>query len=81
MDNRNLLRMANQIAAYFRAYPDDKAQREVKAHIEAFWEPQMQSALRSYIERGGEHLDSLITHAMRRASQDLHRAGWLMWQT
>lgn len=63
MDNRDLVRMANQIAAYFRKFPEDEARREVKAHIDTVWNPRMRSALHSYIARGGDHLDTLVTEA------------------
>ncbi len=36
-----LLRMANQIASFFRSYPDDEAVAGIHKHIEAFWTPKM----------------------------------------
>jgi formate dehydrogenase subunit delta len=66
MNNRELVRMANQVAACFKTYPEDEARREVKAHIDSFWEQRTHSALESYIARGGDHLDTLVTEAFAR---------------
>lgn len=45
MQTEKLVQMANQIAAYFAAYPEDRARRDVLEHIDAFWEPRMRAAL------------------------------------
>lgn len=58
-----MVRMANQIADYFRVYPQDRAEREVTGHLRAFWEPRMRRQLVSYVEAGGEGLDPLVLQA------------------
>ena len=42
MDGQKLVKMANQIAAFFAAEPDRKAAVEgVAGHLKRFWEPRM----------------------------------------
>jgi formate dehydrogenase subunit delta len=40
-----LVRMANQIAAFFRSYPEDEAVAGIHKHIVAFWTPRMRDPL------------------------------------
>ena len=44
MENRDMIRMANQIAAYFEAYPRTEALDGIAAHIRNFWTPRMRTA-------------------------------------
>ncbi|MCS4504634.1 hypothetical protein KBTX_00398 [wastewater metagenome] len=59
MHTDKLVRMANEIAAYFEAYPEDRARREILGHIRAFWEPRMRSALGEHARAGGDGLRPL----------------------
>lgn len=54
MQTEKLVQMANQISAYFSAYPEDRARREVLDHINAFWAPRMRTELAEYARRGAE---------------------------
>ncbi|MEJ2061517.1 MAG: formate dehydrogenase subunit delta [Gammaproteobacteria bacterium] len=45
MQTDKLVHMANQIASYFAAYPEERAREEVLGHIKAFWEPRMRAEL------------------------------------
>jgi formate dehydrogenase subunit delta len=36
-----LIRMATEIADYFKAYPETKAAEEIASHINHFWTPKM----------------------------------------
>ena len=36
-----LVRMTNQIADFFRAYPEEEAEHGIELHIRDFWEPLM----------------------------------------
>lgn len=56
---QELVRMANQIASYFAAYPKDEAVKETADHIRAFWEPRMRTALLAYVAGGGQGLDEI----------------------
>jgi formate dehydrogenase subunit delta len=63
MQSSDLVRMANQIAAYFEAYPKAEAIDGIAKHIHAFWEPRMRNALKDYIDKGGEGLSPLFLEA------------------
>ncbi len=63
MEIRDMVRMANQIAGFFAAYPHDQAVKDTAYHINSFWEPRMRSLLLRHIEGGGEGLDQLVKDA------------------
>jgi len=63
-----LIRMANQIAAYFSAYPHDEAVAGISEHLKLFWEPRMLVGIRDHIAQGGEGLNDLVPEAVRRLS-------------
>ena len=63
METRDMVRMANQIADYFRAYPEDVAVKEVAGHIKSFWEPRMRKQLAQHIAKGGAGLSPLAVKA------------------
>ncbi|WP_114392770.1 formate dehydrogenase subunit delta [Oleisolibacter albus] len=69
MQSGELVRMANQIASYFGAYPEAEAVPEIASHIRSFWDPRMRSALLAHVETGGEGLDPLVLKAVRRLLQ------------
>lgn len=59
-----MIRMANQIAAYFEAYPRAEALDGIAHHIRNFWTPRMRTQLTEYIEGGAEDLNPLVTAAI-----------------
>ncbi len=59
-----MIRMANQIAAYFDAYPRAEALTGIAHHIKSFWSPRMRQQLTEYIEGGAEELSPLVTSAI-----------------
>jgi formate dehydrogenase subunit delta len=59
-----LARMANQIADYFRLYPEERAVAGVKEHIEAFWTRRMRAELSAYAASGGQGLSPLVMKAI-----------------
>ncbi|MDP4021385.1 formate dehydrogenase subunit delta [Methylobacterium sp. NEAU 140] len=59
-----LLRMANQIAAFFRSYPEEEAVAGIHKHITAFWTPRMVSKLEAALPGFGERADILVRRAM-----------------
>ncbi len=63
MENRDMLRMANQIADFFRSYPREEALKEVATHLNNFWDPRMRKHLFEHLAKGGEGLDPLIIGA------------------
>jgi len=64
MENRDIIRMANQIAAYFEAYPRTEALSGIAHHIKSFWDPRMRKQLVDYIDGGAEGLSPLVTAAI-----------------
>jgi formate dehydrogenase subunit delta len=53
MQTDKLVIMANQIASYFAAYPEERAREEVLEHINAFWEPRMRTGLAECVRSDG----------------------------
>jgi formate dehydrogenase subunit delta len=64
MENRDMIRMANQIAAYFEAYPRADALQGIAKHIKSFWDPRMRKQLDEYMAGGGEGLSPLVMAAL-----------------
>ncbi|MCJ2066744.1 formate dehydrogenase subunit delta [Methylobacterium sp. J-088] len=62
-----LLRMANQIATFFRSYPEEEAVAGIHKHIVAFWTPKMVSKLEAALPEMGDRADTLVQRAMRGA--------------
>ena len=48
-----LVRMANQIAAFFGPYSDEEAASGIQEHIRAFWTRGMREEFVAYAESGG----------------------------
>ena len=63
MNTDKLVQMANQIASFFRAYPEEEAYAGIRNHIGAFWTGRMREALRSAGAQDG--LDPLVVGAIR----------------
>ena len=62
---QDLVRMANQIADFFQAYPHDEAVADVAGHIRDFWTYRMRDELSDHIDAGGEGLKPLVIEAFR----------------
>ena len=58
-----LVRMANEIAGFFRAYPDDEACAGIRGHMQSFWTPVMRAQMLAGAEVSG--LDPLVAEALR----------------
>lgn len=67
MDVNNLVRMANQIGAFFESMPDrQQALSDITGHLKKFWDPRMRRALQQYIdEQGGAGLTAIVLDAIR----------------
>ena len=63
MDHRDMIRMANQIAAFFNGSGPEVAVKDAAEHINKFWDPRMRSALIVHLAAGGEGLDPTIVKA------------------
>jgi formate dehydrogenase subunit delta len=65
MNDQDLVRMANQIADYYRAYPQEEAVAGIGAHIRSFWDPRMRAGLAAHVAAGGKGLSQLALAAGR----------------
>jgi formate dehydrogenase subunit delta len=54
-----IIRMANQIADFFRPYPQDEAEEGVELHIRDYWDPRMRRDLAHVLDHGGDGLSEL----------------------
>ena len=66
MDINNLLKMANQIGAFFEAMPDrPQAMQDIAGHIKRSWEPKMRQAILRYVaEQDGRELKPIVREAL-----------------
>ncbi len=62
--NEKLVRMANQIAAFFRSYPQDEAVAGIHKHVTAFWTPRMRDQLVAHCAEADHGLDPLVLTAL-----------------
>jgi formate dehydrogenase subunit delta len=62
----HLIRMANQIGAFFEAMPDrTEALEGIAQHIKRFWEPRMRRQLMEHIDNeGSAELTSMVAEAI-----------------
>ena len=65
-----LVRMANQIASFFRSYPDEEAVAGIHKHIVAFWTPKMCATLEAYVREDEGRADPLVVRAMTEGAPD-----------
>jgi formate dehydrogenase subunit delta len=64
---QKLVKMVNEIAAFFEAEPDRNAALEgVAGHLKRFWDPRMRREIVRYVdEQGGEGLKETALAAIR----------------
>ncbi len=65
MKPEKLVAMANQIATFFRSYPDEEAAAGITRHVVSFWTPDMRATLERYIEQDGPGVDALVAAAFQ----------------
>jgi len=67
MSTENLIKMANQIGDFFRAYPDsEQAKQDIASHIKRFWSKAMRQELMAYVNQGhGSDLQPIVDAAIR----------------
>ena len=67
MKAQKLVKMVNEIAAFFEAEPDRNAALEgVAGHLKRFWDPRMRREIVRYVdEQGGEGLKETALAAIR----------------
>ena len=67
MDGKKLVKMANEIGAFFAAEPDPKVARAgIAGHLKRFWEPRMRRGIYEVIARGPDHgLRPIVVEALQ----------------
>ncbi|MBV0914004.1 formate dehydrogenase subunit delta [Anianabacter salinae] len=65
MSPDKMVRMANQIATFFKTQPNVDAPEKVGDHIRDFWEPRMRQQLAEHVAQGGDGLDSVVIRAVK----------------
>lgn len=66
MQIETLVKMANQIGAFFEAMPDHaEAVHGVADHLRKFWEPRMRRELLAHVDtHGGGQLNPIVAEAL-----------------
>ncbi len=66
MDIHNLVKMANQIGAFFESMPDrEQAMADIATHIKKFWEPRMRKTILQKMDGGeAEELSPMVREAI-----------------
>jgi len=64
MQDDDLIRMANQIAAFFAPYSEEEAVAGITDHIAKFWEPRMRKQLLA-IAAEAKGIDPLVARALK----------------
>jgi formate dehydrogenase subunit delta len=66
-----LIRMANDIGAFFASEPSaEQAAASVLAHIKRFWDPRMRAQIVQYYRDGGQGLAPHVSAAIARLAAD-----------
>ena len=63
--NGKLVRMANQIAVFFKSQPEAERVEGVATHINKFWEPRMRRQFFEIVDSGGDDLLPLVIEASK----------------
>ena len=66
MKAAKLIKMANQIGAFFDAMPNrEQAVKDVAAHIQKSWDPRMRTSLHNHISNCGDvELSPMVREAL-----------------
>lgn len=66
MEMARLVRMANDIAGFFRVRGPEAAAAGVEDHLRKFWDPRMRRDIVAHLEAGGAGLDPAAREAVAR---------------
>jgi formate dehydrogenase subunit delta len=71
MHIEKLVKMANDIGAFFQADPDRTvAVHGVVDHIRKFWDPRMRKQIIQHYQDGGEGLSEIACNAVKQLADD-----------
>jgi len=69
---QHLVKMANDIASFFEAEPDEaKAAKGVAEHLKNFWAPRMRRQILEYVDGGGAGLKKIAVRAIETHRREL----------
>jgi formate dehydrogenase subunit delta len=72
MDTAKLVKMANDIAAFFETDPDPQAVTDgIAGHLKRFWDPRMRRALLRFVDEGGAGCKPAVLTAVAARRDDL----------
>lgn len=75
MHIENLVKMTNNISAFFQAEPDRSAAvHGVADHIRKNWEPRMRQQIISHLKAGGEGLSDLSREAIAQIAGEVTKS-------
>lgn len=58
-----IVRMANQIATFFKSKPRTEGIDGIAEHINKFWDPRMRTQLFELLDKGDSRLDEMVVVA------------------
>ena len=67
MNIEHLVKMANQIEAFFKAQTNPELAADgIADHIKRFWDPRMRKQIKAHVAAGGAGLDAMTVEAIKR---------------
>jgi formate dehydrogenase subunit delta len=73
--SETLVRMANQIADFFRIQPENQAVAGTADHIRKFWDPRMRAMMAQHLAHGGAGLNPIALKAVEQVCKPPAAAG------
>ena len=71
MHRENLVKMANEISAFFQSEPNrEAAVRAVADHLRKFWDPRMRKQIIQHFQEGGIGLGDLARDSIRLLAEE-----------
>lgn len=70
-----LVRMANQIATFFKSQPESERLAGIATHINKFWEPRMRAQFFELVDAGGNGFDPLVMSAATLINRPVDNSG------
>jgi formate dehydrogenase subunit delta len=60
MQTLDMIRMANQMADFFKSYGEKEAVEGIAEHINRFWDPSMRRDFLAHMDKGGDGFSDLV---------------------
>ena len=70
-----LVRMANQIADFFKVQSETDAVAGTADHISRFWDPRMRSQMAKHLAHGGDGLNPIALKAVQQVCKPVAGSG------